>query len=820
MFRTLKYIILVVLLSGLVSCADDFLGANSSAGDELPVDFELFMPNAYETRSIQNPKTEFKGGDILHIQGTFKMKDGTADVVRYGALKYNDSNKKWKAVEGSELTWPTLSESGQFLAYCLSRVDDATGGILNAKAPSITHMLADIKTDSDPLKAESDPGIGYGHAVKLQFKHLCTYLTLNYLEPMVAESYWFTRESTSFNNAFRLTLDPATNKLNFEFFRQPDDKFKGADNGLSADNTEGLVYISSPVTNIDGFDESGNPIKMAQTNYFLEPGMYDEFSLRYDISESASYEYLKYNYNPVGDSSEDPNKPLFESGVPYTLDISKSLGVTISKPKDRDEWDDGGIIYDVDVEQFLRAIKNQTDYEYEYTENGETKKVKVLTRTSEGTKLMYNVNFRYKEYDVFTGEGTNRTAIFEPNVNAGSVFDGGGHYIYNLGSPLFYTNYGTIQNLGIKNIDTSQRASQKYIISEEKAIHTPSGKIYDRSRTGGICMINSVNGTIHNVRIEGVVNLDVRVESKKNTGDSGGNEAGSETHFVGAIVGENNGSIENVDLSGNVTLAASNNSADVQAQVLIGGIVGQNAGSGEISNVVPAEDGLAMNIVNKCTGGLGAFYVGGIAGISSGKLYNVVIPSATVDGSASSGVTSNMGGIAGALSANTPIKKGSGWVYEGSVEGCIANGTVKAGKVKPYMDVSCYSYAGGIAGVLRDVPVSGCNVSVSVYGTTNIDFPSQDIIYTYATGGAFGRILISEDNNANTSPLTPVEDIIAYGSALSGLTNTENSYSYIGNFAGLVQQGVEWGADYAKKNIIVNNHSGYQQIGGTTVQKY
>lgn len=786
MFRTLKYMLLATLPAAFAACADKALSDDAfAAGGELPVEFAFSLPDDADSRAVDNAKTTFKGGDVIHIQGTFQMKQSASrsEVIRYGALQYNETVKAWEPVTGSELAWPNLSETGEFLVYYVG----GSSGILTLDSPAVTYKLENVANNADPLTAATTAPVKYGHAVPLRFSHMCAHLTLTYLEPRVSEKYLFTTEEVGvvkegratdetmpFHNAFRIWID-SDKRLQFEFF-------------ADTENAEyaGAAYIASRVSDQD---VAGGGT-MAVTTYFLEPGIYDRFSLRYGTALGGTYEYLKYEYRPMSDRA-DEKRPLFEAGHSYKLDISRSLGVTITRPSDEQDWDENGAVYDIDVEQFLRAVRNSTEYWYEYEENGEPKSVKILDKTSTGTQLLHNINFKYYTYDFLDRVSPNMK--LDPNVQLGQIFDGGKHYIHNLGCPLFRENHGTIQNLGIRGIKATFH-------SDEAALYEGDGTTYDRSRNGGLCMWNRATGRIANVRITGGVELTATVESKK--------EDGTEAHNLGCVIGSNLGTVENVELSGAFTLTADNHEAasDMKAALYIGGFTGQNAGSGRIRNVAPLNDGtpLTIKVVNSCQGSNGAFYVGGIAGANGGYLYDIVLPSVEVDGTSSRGMASYMGGIAGDLAGLLPTVGAGAWSYNAAVEGCIVSGSVAAGSVEPSGDLTCVSYTGGIAGSLLDVPVLDCSVGVSVAGTTG----AVKQYVTYAAGGAFGRIYPAQMGQ----PVTPVRNLVAYGSALSGEVGDR---AYVGNFAGLVPVGMSWTDDYAPNNIIVNNHASYAEIGGT-----
>ena len=789
MAKHIKYLLrcLMTLLSVsfLFACTDDLNIINGeSSSDELPLVFNFLLPAETGSRAFSeddNVKTKFNQGDVIHVLGTFEtqnlQEDGTYQpgntITRYGALMYN--GLMWTAVSGSNLTWPTNAINGQFKAYFISE----SNGVLTGENPTETYLLSDLTPSSDPLVAVSAPNIPYGYGIRMEFSHICTYLSLVDLEPMVAENYWFTTDNVKesadgnvvpFNNAFRISLsgleNPTGPNLNFEFCPIGDSQYQN------------LVYISANTIQTEGVEEFGNPIVTAQANYFLEPGFYESFVLYYPAGVGTTYRYLEYNYNNIPDQSGGlgikNNPPDLRANQTYTLTITKSPGITVNTPPQAGGWDESDTSYNVDVEAFLKAVYDQNNYFYE--DGNES--VQILEKTPNGTKLLHNVNFRYYDYNNF------EDPTFRPNNMEGSVFDGDYHYISNLGSPLFRFNYGTIQNLGVKGAEISLVSYEASNVND------------DMSRNGALCMWNRSNATITNVRISNV-NLTVYVK----TVDAGGQE----THNIGGVIGSNTGVINGVSISGNFNITVRGLNADntkfgdgtsypVNASVLIGGFLGQNAGEGEVYDVSPQEGSPVITITNNCEGPLGAFSIGGVVGESQGYITGVIFPNVRVNATSSSGLSSYIGGIAGQLAVSTGSENAV-------LNSCVVSGTVIAGLSQPAAAsaLSSVSYIGGIAGTVLNVPVLDCSVAVSVCATTQ---PQANVIY--GTGGAIGRIRESSSYN--------IQNIIAYGTYLRYPSAVENNW--YGNFAGIVPEGQTWLDNYSDKNIIVHIFSNMDYIGG------
>ena len=736
------------------SCQDSLEPESPSIdfqNDELEVTFDLCWPDR-DTR-VKNER--FSNEDVIHIVGTFNTTDLQENgeykdniISRYGALRYNGTN--WIAVEGSNLTWPTTSTDGQFKAYYLSE----SNGILTI-GETDTYPLSHLNSETDPLTATSAVGIKYGNAVKLEFTHLCTHLTLTNLEPQVADAYWMTRKGKDeapapiFNNAFKIELDEGEYgpDLAFSFTQMPSEEYD-------------LVFISGNPYVVEPTPQ--NPQQTVSVDYYLEPGYYDSFQLVYPISTTTTYPYLEYNYSPAQNSNgESPIEPNLQANTAYTLNITKNEGTTIVTPPTEGGWDEGrDAVVIVDVEAFLKAVQNGEAYSEKSKETEQ--EVPILENTSSGSKLIRNVDFNNFDYSGF------KDKTFQPNLPENITFDGGLHYIQNLHDPLFRINNGTICNLGIREVKAED------IISEENDDAT-----LDKSRNGALCQYNI--GTVSNIRARNIT-LTVQVLSYIQPGDNG-----KETHNIGGLVGSNTGSITEINFAGNFNITVSNLSGSengVNSTVLIGGIVGQNAADGTISEVSKIDnETFTLSIVNKCTGVLGDYSVGGFVGQSNGFLYNINLSGISINGTESEGVTSFMGGMAGHLTVEGNSS--------GEMSGCSASGSIIAGKSSAFNNISSVSYTGGIAGAILNTSVTDCGSMISVAGPTDTMLSETTL---YATGGGFGRII--------NSIVYDYSDLIIWGSTLTGPTD------YIGTFAGIAPETDEWDnwfMDFDNYNIRVKS---------------
>ena len=742
--------------------------------DEMPVAFNISLP---ATRAIENPKTKFTNGDVIHIQGTFQVKldgmDQTQTRIRYGAMLFD--GKKWTPLEGSDLKWPNTAESGEFVAYFISgstgvlyhATDEATG---EDHSKTRTYRLSDITPDgknsdqdeswSDPLSAETSK-VTYGDAVKLEFKHICAYLTLSDLEPTVSEHYWFSTPDSEepLPNAFYLSL---TKENTLEFKEE-----SIAEAGYTVDNQDGgkLYCVSGKANPVDG--------KGTVANYFLFPGDYSKFVLSYPVSiptidsdgtvqsYGRTLTYMTYDYDQIPENvgNQKNIKPELEAGRTYVLSVTKSPGATITIPPEGGGWDESPDYTEVDPGDFFEHVTRGERYEKDGT--------LILEEIYGGTRLCCNVDFK-GNFDYWYGNDDDDP--FHPDLPAGLTFDGDYHYIRNAGGPLFHFNDGTIKNLGVKNIEVNFET------------YEDSEKDNDMSRLGALCMYNHPTGIIENIRME-----NVSVTARIKTVDDGSPEA----HNIGCILGSNAGRMSQVELSETLTLTVTKSgNSSMDATVNIGGIVGQNVGMAKIEDVSSLNGTLkVVEISNECKGSKAAFYVGGIVGQNSGYIGGVILPNVTVDGRQSSGNGSYMGGMAGEIVVSSDATGGQD--ANAKLSSCIVSGSVMAGTVVHSSDAASGLYTGGIAGAVNGLPVEDCRAAVSV------EVPADQIQdVTYATGGAFGRIRTT----------TLINDIIAYGSVLRGPD------SYIGNFAGIVPESESWEA-YLGNNIVVRGFFGGQNIG-------
>ncbi|MCH5223256.1 MAG: fimbrillin family protein [Muribaculaceae bacterium] len=763
----------------LTACTEDSLIVSPDSSDsssELPVEFLFSCAEEGGTRAyIDAFGTErFSKDDVIHVLGTFttnalqpdgSYKEGT--MKRYGALKYNGII--WESLEDSKLTWPSIATEATFIAYYIKD----SSGLLTSDQPTLVSYLSELTSSSDPLygKSDNDEPVPYGNAAKIDFHHICAHLTLVDLEPNVSDQYWLTvpdntlnnadpndETTTPFYNAFQISLGKDENnepELNFEFIQRVDPEYN-------------LVFIKGYPTMVPPPETS--PLDPATMNleFFLSPGYYDVFNLVYPVSSTETYPYLEYNYNNipdyVGDTDYEKVPPQLEENTPYTLNITKAPGITMTTPTTGGGWDESDqFYYVVNVEEFLKAANKGAEYS-----EGEKK---ILEETLNGSKLLCNVDFHGFDYADFEDKS------FLPDIPQDKVFDGGLHYIKNIFVPVFYYNYGKIENLGIKN---PEKLEMQILSYEDPA--------KDNSRNGALCHQNRLTGTLSNIRLSDIMmNVTVISDVVAGTDDS-------EVHNIGGLAGSNTGVINGVEMGGQFSINVSGvTGSPMNSKVLIGGVLGQNAGGGLLEDVSTINNHLEININNSCVGEIGSYSVGGIVGQLSGDVSGVLIPTVKIDCTGSKGVTSYIGGMAGNLATSTAGETGS-------INSCNVGGVIKAGESIPYGSLTSESYIGGIGGSVLNISVTECNSSVSVYGPA---VANQNVIY--GTGGGFGRILQSTLSYN-------FEKLICSGTTLQGPGIPEG---YIGNFVGIAPDDSLWDAwmdNFSSHQITVKDF-GYDNIG-------
>ena len=826
MMKRLIYIsILMALAAGVAACRQDVM---LDAGDDvehvgdIPIQIVATIADAQivgdetATRAVERAKKTFDArdeengvaGDIIHVQSTFKLKDDRI-INRYCALRLN-AYGVWEPLGNGRFYWPNDAVEGTFTAYY---IDGSTGALTDdpdddeevenpgqnddnndepdidepqkPQASTAEQLFSNIIDGQDPLRSVSVER--YGHTVRLNFEHILTRLTIIELPAGVDDELIFSTKNADFiknnlNNAERHDnnileddraerQDTFKNGFRIEVVTDPNDaseqqirfvyisRYEQTEGGPAARIKAQTTLVRNPVTRKE----------TSEVGFFLEPNcIYDAF----DIDFSNGDNYISYtNSLPEKDRGQ-----VLKGNNRYTFNVTKSGGVTMNVPPEQkwDESDECKMI--VDAEGFLRAVNTNTEYvQIEEDENGNPVEVRILEPTTNptGTLLMFNVEFKEPYYHIFThrtdseGNPLEEPYDFDPSVGGDNIFDGGYHYIKNICCPLFYENHGVIKNLGLSNVKIGTQ-TEKYgpwlsIAHYDGATdNAPVVKRngYDYNYTGALATRNY--STVQNIRVkdlEMVVGIHELTEQ--------------EAHNVGALVGVNNGYIEQVRLSGRMNITVQNSNGK-EPSVAVGGLVGQNYSSiVDVAQLVDNNPDLPedhrptpvqIGIANTMTYGNGAYYIGGLVGNNSGKLSEISLPTngtdgtaITVDSSRSSGSHSFVGGIVGIAEESANIE----------ISSClIGSGIVRAGMTTQYSTLDSESYTGGVGGeVDLGVTITNCTAFCSVEGLANAGSNVDR-----ATGGVFGNLVSS----SRTGTM----------SAIAVFGDKSPSGYHVGNFAG------------------------------------
>lgn len=824
MKRLIYISILMALAAGLASCHRDVLPdvvGEVERTHDLPIQIVASIGDANiegeepSTRSVERAKKDFvytdpengTVGDVIHVQSEFLNKDKTQVIeTRYTALQYVEEGK-WEPMGNGRFAWPDDAEYGRFTAYYIHGSTGALTDYYNEDDSETATMqrFSDLVDGTDPLVSVTEEL--YGHTVTLKFEHMLTHLTIIELDAGIEDELVFTVDSkkaaefnnAKFCNAFQIKLNSETNKIEIEYTTVYDrlnnqqtggGQTGGGDEEIEGDGQTDTGDGDNGQTDTGGGDNgqtdtgSGDgqstpsgyaaliksqtvlvrdPLtrrESRQVGFFLEPGkIYDTF----DILFSNHDYYIHY----TNSSSQSKRGQELLANNRYTFNVKKSAGVTMATKPDQnwDESDDNFFVV-VDAEAFLRAINTNSEYSEYDKDKKEWVQILEATTNPSGTLLKRNVKFANPYYHVFSypdvkenEDGTTTEPYeFVPSVGGDNEFDGGYHYIDGMCCPLFYENSGVIKNLGLSNVtigeDTYAKGDWK---SDTQYNDDKTFKPYNYDSTGAIATRN--NGTVQNIRIK---NITINVEINEN--------GQQESHYVGALLGENDGYVASIYLSGEIKINV-NKSQGKEATINIGGLAGQNKGTimdvdQLVDNRPEIKEGqikpVQINITNSVTDSNGRYDIGGFVGNNGGKLNGINIPTTgdgcaavTINSSQSNGSISYIGGIVGTAGSN-------------EISSClVGSGIVKAGSSVSFNDmIRANSYTGGIAGQISEsVNVSNCTVFCSVVGA------ESSTETQYGTGGVFGKIIASSEKGEMTS-------IAAFGDTLSG-TN-------VGCFAGEV----------------------------------
>ena len=455
--------------------------------------------------------------------------------------------------------------------------------------------------------------------------------------------------------------------------------------------------------------------------FYLAPGDYSDMRITYEFG---------LQYLTLTEIEELGN---MEPGKSYAVRIDSGSG-NVDKA-DEDEWwpdpdddTDDVKLSETEIDDFLKAIHDGEDY---VTASG----IPVLSVQPDRTVLLRNVDFQNNRFT--PGELPN-----------GAVFDGSYHYVKNVsGSGIFSRINGRVSNLGIARGTVSgvEITDNAGILGEESAVSSVISNI--RLKDISISVIPPETGVVSN---------------------------------VGALVGNNSGTVLNVEAGGSITVKAESDMS--YSRVNIGGIAGQSSGALRNISMMNDDDGAAIEVICNCSfpestsGNIdyaeGERYAGGLVGLSTGPVSNCSI-AADVSSAGSRGVLVYTGGLAGMIRGSEQVSSGvslTGSAVSGEVTGGLAyaiDGTVNG---------EGRSYTGGLAGYVYAVDeVSDCTSLGTVNGHDyeGAGFLPYENSY-YALGGAFGQVYM----------VRSVTGVDARSDISTALVFGDDDLYFIGLFAG------------------------------------
>jgi len=446
------------------------------------------------------------------------------------------------------------------------------------------------------------------------------------------------------------------------------------------------------------------------------------------------------------------------------------------------------------------------------------------------------------------------------NNAAGYVLDGLGHTISNLTinptwayEGLIGTNYGTIRNLGISNLNMTSSHSSLGFVGVNR-----SGGLIDNVKVTGTNSITAQSGnyghgiiagwnygTVSNSTLHGTISLDV---------DIGGGAVGQ--NLVGGLV-------SNITSDATVQSPRSSASANYGYNTILGGIIGKNAGTAtwliNSGNVTILGSRGANQSPGVITGSDG---IGGLVGVNGfyGNAHNsAIFENSTFSGQVHAGMGSAaVGGLAGANFAIVRNSASSGGIQSdthsygvGGAVGFSAGGqygtaTISNVTVSGTVTSSLARGVGGLVGVAGDgtnfpssIDSSSSSASVTVTGAFSLDVGglvghnyAGSISNSHATGNVSGGFFVgglagsnqygaisSSYSTGNVSGSSYVGGLVGYGKSVNASpatianswarSNVTGTGSYVGGLVGNVGDSIVTNSFYDLDSVTVT-------VGGST----
>lgn len=762
------------LLCAGAACTDDPDAAGGAAvcTEAEPVRFEVACTPVCSaaqaaTRTVPEER-KWQEGDRIHIYAEFTAADGKEiaekDQKQYCCYKYENGDWVPSSTPTDVMMWPVGVQSGTFTAYYIEGLTER----ISENMSSDEKLLGDIAEGGDPLCCIAEE-VKYGRSVSLNFRHLCTHLTLQKVKSDISEGYWLycknqedgaMQVKQEFPNAYKLSYSP-TNGLTFEFCRSDKSRTTDDENGhycierrRNADGTVDFYLAQEP---------DGDGLKYAYGNC--------ELSYRYN------HPYLSF----TGVEALDALK----CGCHYELSIEDQLGI-VPQPEASFPENPDLTAGRVSIPQLLEGIASGTQV------RDENNNVVLAVDEKDGTvRLMADIdfkNFNPLDYVKGTGDFESGKGLCLPNDEgahagwtlpnvAGRTFDGNYHSFVNVAFPIFDDiSNSRIYNLAIRD---SKCEITKENILEIQGIHM----VGSSSQMTNFGMLGcSVNCLVSDLLLE---NVSMTVELDKTLAGS----LTQTTYNIGCLAGIQNAAstgaanteLRDVELRGPVSLTVKGELNESQ-DCYIGGLVGQ-AGA-RIDGVSCAQSHGETPEEGKCTLTVGTIsdntiYAGGLVGLLTGTACNASLATVT-DCSRLKASQAYVGGLCGTVLNESTAN--------GILTDCNASVAVKGG-VAVFVSTLTFShaYTGGIAGRIKAATCRDIAITGTVEGGKDTELrPSNTEMFDYATGGAYGIIIDMESEDAAQ---TVVERCSARTKVSAASLETTSMNNWTGNFAGLSKLG-------------------------------
>lgn len=713
---------------------------------------------------------KWQEGDVIQIAAVFSGQERD-DSLEYCAYRYHAEADEWEpVVPNEELLWPVGAESAKFTAYYIK---DITGAFTsNSKEEEISggvFLLGDIEEGTDPLYCTSERL--YGESVYLNFRHLCTHLTLKEVKREMSDIYWLygnasgAETSPEIPNAYELKYNPTAKTLEFRFVNST----KSTTGGAVTELGEGDHYVvSRKRSNEDWVDFYLAPCEKGEGGETRDPNVIYTYGKDCKLNYVNNHPYLSFTSDELNGLKE---------GIHYELSVKRSMGVVPEPQTDFPDKPDSESGY-VHIPDLLDGMVNGRDV---YDANN------VLVLKSSGEtypRLLRDVDFHgFNPIDYINGAGD-----FDPNKSEsesivpkdlrgahpewkmprlnGKMLDGDYHSFLDVAYPIFYNiENSEIYNLAIRDskvditvsdIAEMDRLQIQGAVATEGATNTEFG-----------ILANVFSGKLSRFLLE-------NVEMTVHLDDALWRASAGITYSIGCVAGKQSTSssseaerIERLELRGNVTLTVKTDESGYvnSRQDLCAGVIAGQSGA-IIQGVTSTNDKCTISLqIN----GQSNVKAGGLVG-KEVMMMQEVSCDVVVDASQLRAAQCYVGGLVGEI-----VNENADY---GSLLDCTANVTVTGGISRSINQATySYSYCGGIAGKASHADIRRIYIRGSVKGGKETEAQtSNPQMLVFATGGGFGYVTGS----------STLEDCRAFaGVTAAQLMTTNINCNHTGRFVGM-----------------------------------